>query len=243
MRHTAIVTGGSRGIGAEIARELGAMGFAVAVNYARSRAAAEAVAEEIAAAGGCAAALGGDVSDPEQAERLARAAAEQLGPVELLVNNAGISHFSLAQDTLDADWRRVFAVNMDGVFHMCRAVLPGMIARKAGRIVNIGSMWGQVGVACESAYAASKAAVIGYTKSLAKELGPSGILVNCVCPGLIDTEMNAHLAPEEFAAVVEETPIGRAGRPEDVARVVAFLAQDGFLTGQVLGVNGGLVIG
>ncbi len=243
MRHTAIVTGGSRGIGAEIARELGAMGFAVAVNYARSRAAAEAVAEEITAAGGCAAALSGDVSDPEQAERLVRAAAEQLGPVELLVNNAGISHFSLAQDTADADWRRVFAVNTDGVFHMCRAVLPSMIARKAGRIVNIGSMWGQVGAACESAYAASKAAVIGYTKSLAKELGPSGILVNCVCPGLIDTEMNAHLAPEELAAVVEETPVGRMGCPKDVARVVAFLAQDDFLTGQVLGVNGGLVIG
>ncbi len=242
MTRTALVSGGSRGIGAAIARELGERGFAVAVNYRAQREAAQRVVEEILEKGGRAAAFCADVSDPEQAAALVRQAGEQLGPVSLLVNNAGVAHFSLTQETTDEDWRRVFAVNVDGVFYLCRAVLPGMIARKRGHIINIGSMWGQVGAACESAYSASKAAVIGYTKALAKELGPSGILVNCVCPGFVETEMNAGLSPEAAASIVGETPLERCGRPEDVAKAVAFLAEDRFITGQVLGVNGGLVI-
>ena len=242
MRRTAIVTGGSRGIGAAIARRLGELGFSVAVVYRNQSEKAEEVVRQICESGGCAAAWQVDIRDPQQVNRLLLQTEERLGPADVLVNNAGVSHFSLAQDTTDADWRQVFAVNVDGTFYMCRAVLPGMIARKNGCIVNIGSMWGQVGAACESAYSASKAAIIGYTKALAKELGPSGIRVNCVCPGFIHTEMNAGLTPETVAAMVEETPLERYGDPQDVARVVAFLAEDTFMTGQILGVNGGLVI-
>ena len=242
MKGAAIITGASRGIGADCAQRLAAEGWAVAVNWHTDREAALKVCADIAKAGGTAVPIGADVSDPAQAASLYAEAVRRLGPVSLLVNNAGIALFALAQETTDAQWQQVFDVNVKAVFHMCRAVIPGMVARQQGHIVNIGSMWGQVGAACESAYSASKAAVIGYTKALAKELGPSGILVNCVGPGFIDTDMNRCLRPEDAAAVLAETPLGRAGTPQDVARADAFFAADDFATGQVLGVSGGLII-
>ena len=168
----------------------------------------------------------------------------QFGPVEVLVNNAGIAQQALFTDVSEAEWDRMFAVNVKGMFHCTQGVLGNMISQKRGKIVNISSMWGQIGASCEVSYSAAKAAVIGLTKALAKEMGPSGIQVNCVAPGVIDTEMNAALDASTRAMLAEETPLGVLGTAEDVARAIVFLAspQADFITGQVLGVNGGFVI-
>ena len=168
----------------------------------------------------------------------------EFGHIDLLVNNAGISLSGLLTDLSDADWDRLINTDLSGVFRCCRAVLPGMIRRQSGCIINISSIWGMAGAACEVAYSAAKAGVIGLSRALAKEVGPSGIRVNCIAPGVIDTEMNAHLSPADLAALAEETPLGRIGRPEEVAAAVLFLAGAGgeFLAGQVISPNGGLVI-
>ncbi|MEG2188502.1 MAG: SDR family oxidoreductase [Christensenella sp.] len=242
MPKTAIVTGASRGIGAAIARELAKNGFAVVINYNKSESAAQKLAAEICEAGGEAVCFKADVSLSDEAKMLSDFTADRYKRIDLLVNNAGISHFSLATDTTDEEWQQVFDVNTKSVFYMCRAVLPIMIWRKSGSIINIGSMWGEVGAACETAYSASKAAVIGYTKALAKEVGPSGIAVNCISPGLIDTDMNLSLSESDKRAVIDETPFMRIGTPEDIARLALYLSGDSFMTGQVLGVNGGLII-
>jgi 3-oxoacyl-[acyl-carrier protein] reductase len=236
---TALITGGSRGIGAACARKLAAQGCRVAVNYHQSQAQAEALASQI---GGIA--VQGDVSDPVQAQKMVDTVLENFCQLDILVCNAGVSHVGLLSDMTDAQWQRLFGVNVDGVFHCCRAVIPHFVHRKQGRIVTISSMWGQVGASCEAAYSASKAAVIGLTRALAKELGPSGIPVNCVAPGVIDTDMNRALTEEDLAALREETPLERIGTAEQVAEAVWFLCskQSDFITGQVLGVNGGLVI-
>lgn len=167
-----------------------------------------------------------------------------LGHIDVLINNAGVAYAALFTDTEYADWKRVFAVNVDGAYHCTQAVLPDMVSRQAGVILNVSSIWGLVGASCEVAYSASKAALIGFTKALAKELGPSGIRVNCVAPGVIDTDMNAHLDAPSRAALVEETPLCRLGTPEEVAEALFFLASDAssFFTGQVLSPNGGLVL-
>ena len=164
--------------------------------------------------------------------------------LDILICNAGVAQQKLFGDLTDEDWRRIFGVNLDGVFHTIRAALPHFIHRNAGRILTVSSMWGQVGGSCEVAYSAAKAAVIGLTKALAKELGPSGITVNCVAPGVIATEMNAALDEAALAALAEETPLGVLGRPEDVAEAMWYLASDAasFITGQVLAPNGGLVV-
>ena len=169
---------------------------------------------------------------------------EKFCQLDILVCNAGVAHVGLLSDMTDGEWRRIFAVNVDGVFHCCRAVIPHFVHRKAGRIVTVSSMWGQVGASCEAAYSASKAAVIGLTRALAKELGPSGIAVNCVAPGVIDTDMNKNLTAQDLTALAEETPLGRIGTADQAAEAVWYLGggQSGFITGQVLGVNGGLVI-
>lgn len=236
---TALITGGSRGIGAACARKLAAGGYRVAINYNRSRQQAEALAKEL---GGIA--VQADVGDPERVKHMVDTVLENFCQLDILVCNAGVSHIGLLSDMTDEEWRRLFAVNVDGMFYCCRAAIPHFVHRKSGRIVTVSSMWGQVGASCEAAYSASKAAVIGLTRALAKELGPSGISVNCVAPGVIGTEMNRALSAQDLAALKEETPLGQIGTAEQVADAVWFLCggQSDFITGQVLGVNGGLVI-
>lgn len=234
-----LITGASRGIGAAAARRFAAGGCRVVVNYHRSREQAEALAAEI---GGWA--VQADVSDPVQVRKMVDNVLDKFCQLDILICNAGVAQQKLFGDLTDEDWRRIFAVNVDGVFHTIRAALPHFIHRKAGKILTVSSMWGQVGGSCEAAYSAAKASVIGLTKALAKELGPSGITVNCVSPGVIQTDMNAHLDGETMAALAEETPLGAIGTPEDVAEAMWYLASDAarFVTGQVLAPNGGLVI-
>lgn len=235
----ALVTGASRGIGAAVARRLARDGCTVVVNYTHSREKAENLAREL---GGLA--LPCDVSDPAQVETMVDTVLEKFCQLDILVCNAGVAWQGLIQDMGDEDYRRVMGTDLDGTFYCCRAALPQMIRQHHGRIVTVSSMWGQTGGACETAYSAAKAGVIGLTKALAKEVGPSGITVNCVAPGVIDTEMNARLEPQALADLAEETPLGRLGTSEEVAEAVAFLCSEraNFLTGQVIGVNGGLVI-
>ena len=234
-----LITGASRGIGAAAARRFAAGGDKVVINYCRSRERAEALAAEIDGW-----AVEADVSDPEQVRNMVDNVLDKFCQLDILICNAGIAQQKLFGDLTDQDWRRMFAVNVDGMFYTIRAALPHFIHRKQGRILTLSSMWGQVGGSCEVAYSAAKAAVIGMTKALAKELGPSGITVNCVAPGVIDTEMNANLGPEDLAALAEETPMGVIGRPEDVAEALWYLASPGakFVTGQVLAPNGGLIV-
>ncbi len=235
----ALITGASRGIGAAVARRLRADGCEVVLNYGRSRTQAEALAGEL---GGMA--VQADVSDPVQVRKMVDTVLEKFCQLDILVCSAGVAWQGLTQDMGDADYRRVMGTDLDGTFYCCRAVLPHMIARKYGRIVTLSSMWGQVGGSCEAVYSAAKAGVIGLTRALAKEVGPSGITVNCVAPGVIDTEMNQHLGPQALRELADETPLGRLGTAEDVAECVAFLCSPGagFLTGQVLAPNGGLVV-
>lgn len=240
----ALITGGSRGIGAAAARLFARRGWGVAVGYHQNGARAEALAEELAGLGVPAMAVRADVSDKNQVERMVDNVLENFCQLDILVCSAGVSHMGLISQIDEDEWRHLFAVNVDGVHHCCRAVLPHMLERKSGSIVTVSSMWGQVGASCEAAYSAAKGAVIAYTKALAKELGPSNIRVNCVAPGVIDTEMNAHLSPGDLSALAEETPLGRVGTPEEAAAAIAFLASDeaSFLTGQVVCPNGGLVV-
>lgn len=241
---TVLITGASRGIGAETARLFAQKGWAVAVNYRNSREAAEELVSEIRKNGGTALAIPADVGDPEQVEALFQTAERELGQIEALVNNAGIAQQKLFTDLTDQDWDELFRVDVKGVFLCCRRALPAMIRRHRGVIVNISSMWGQVGASCEVHYSAAKAAVIGLTRALAKEVGPSGIRVNCIAPGVIRTEMNGNLTPETLEALKEETPLELLGDPADVAKAAWFLTSEdsAFITGQVLGVNGGMVI-
>lgn len=244
MRRSALVTGASRGIGRAIAAVLAREGWAVCVNYLERRDAAESLVRELRAQGRAAMAFQADIADRESADACVRAASEELGPVELLVNNAGISRQGLFQDLDDAAWDRLLAVNLTGPRNAVLAVLPHMLSEKRGCVVNISSMWGLRGASCEAAYAATKAGVIGLTRSLALELAPSGIRVNCVAPGCVETDMVRVLGEDTRRMLAEETPLGRLGRPEDVAEAVAFLASEkaAFITGQVLAADGGFVV-
>ena len=228
-----VITGGSRGIGAACVRLFAARGDTVSFLYEKEHEAAQAVARETGARAICC-----DVAD-EQAVRRAFAG---LGGVDVLVNNAGICHYGLISQITPDEWRRIFAVNVDGAFYCIRAALPSMLARQSGAIVNISSMWGQVGASCEAAYSATKGALIALSKALAKELGPSHIRVNAVAPGVIQTDMCTNIAHEVLESLREDTPIERLGTPDDIAQAVAYLADAPFVTGQVLGVSGGFVI-
>lgn len=244
MPQTVLITGASRGIGAACACRFAAAGYNVMIHYHQNKTAAQAVLQKIQKSGGHAAIFAADLADAKQAEALVSATEELFGGADAVVNNAGIALFKMFCDTTGEDWNRIFSVNLAGAVKVTRAALPYMIHQKKGRIVNLSSIWGITGASCEVAYSASKAAVIGFTKALAKELGPSGILVNCVAPGVIDTDMNAALDAEAIKALKEETPLEKIGRPEDIAETVFFLAGEAnqFITGQVISPNGGIVI-
>ena len=244
MDRVALVTGASRGIGRAIAAELAEEGYAVCINYLEHRKEAEALAEDIRSRGSRAIVVQADVSDRAAVEAMVRAAEEALGPVNLLVNNAGIAGQIQFQDITDEQWNRYLGVNLGGARNTIQAVLPHMLHEKAGCIVNISSIWGLRGASCEVAYACTKAAIVGLTRSLALELAPSHIRVNCVAPGVINTEMVQVLGQETLRELAQETPLGRLGTPEDIAHAVAFLASDkaSFLTGQILAADGGFIV-
>ena len=240
---TVIVTGSARGIGAATAALFAGIGYNVVVNYNTSEAEALALCEKITENGGRAFSVQADVSKMSEAKHLFDEAKKAFGAVDVLVNNAGIAQQKLFTDITEADYDRMFDCNVRSVFNCCQCALPDMIHNKYGRIINVSSMWGVVGASCEVHYSASKAAVIGITKALAREVAPSGITVNCIAPGVIDTPMNKGFDEETITALKEETPVGRLGTPEDIARAIAFLADEksGFITGQTLGIDGGFI--
>ncbi len=244
MEKTVLITGASRGIGAACARRFAEAGDRVVINYHTSRKAAESLVASLTAGGAQALAVCADVADRAQVDAMFDEAERIFGGVDVLVNNAGVAQQKLFTDVTPAEWDALFGVNITGMFHCCQRALAHMIHQKRGCIVNVSSIWGMVGASCEVAYSASKAAVIGLTKALAKEVGPSGIRVNCVAPGVIQTDMLGELAPETLSALAEETPLGVLGSPDDIAGTVCFLASDAaaFLTGQVISPNGGFVI-
>lgn len=240
-----LITGASRGIGRAAALLFAQKGWDVAVGYHTNEGAAQAVVDELRALGVNACAIRGDVACPEQAAALVEQAVARLGGLDALVCSAGIAlPQQLVTDTTDEQWRRIFAVNVDGTFYTVRAATAHFVRQKSGSIVTLSSMWGVTGGSCEVAYSAAKGAIIAMTKALAKELGPSGVRVNCVAPGFITTDMNAHLDEESLEQLREETPLQVLGSAEDAARSILFLAGEdgGFVTGQVLQPNGGLVI-
>lgn len=240
---TVIVTGSARGIGAATAALFADMGYNVVINYNTSESDARSLCGKITANGGKAIAVQADVSIMSEAKHLFDEAKKAFGAVDVLVNNAGIAQQKLFTDITEDDYDRMFDCNVKSVFNCCQCALPDMIHNKYGRIINVSSMWGVVGASCEVHYSASKAAVIGMTKALAREVAPSGITVNCIAPGVIDTPMNKGFDEETITALKEETPAGRLGTPEDIARAIAFLADEksGFITGQTLGIDGGFI--
>lgn len=244
MQKVALVTGAARGIGAAIAKRLAEDGYALALNYNKSREKAEALAASIRKTGARALAVQADVAERQQVEEMFAQVRKELGEVNLLVCNAGIAGQAQIQDLTEERWHEFFAVNVDGCFHSIQCVLPYMLREHKGCIITISSIWGLRGASCESAYSATKAAIIGLSRSLANELAPTGIRVNSLAPGVIDTEMMDEFSLEEKEALAEETPLGRLGRPEDIAKAVSFLASEeaSFITGQVLTCDGGFIV-
>ncbi len=236
---TVLITGGSRGIGRAMVELFSKNGYAVAFTYKSSENEAKSVAESTGAL-----AIRADSTSERDVLSAVKTALDQLGKIDCLINNAGISAFSLFTDITLDEWNAMLSTNLTGAFLYSKAVIPGMVSRKYGRIINITSMWGLVGSSCEVHYSTAKAGLIGMTKALAKELGPSGITVNAIAPGVIRTDMNNMLSPEDIEALREETPLMRIGEPCDVANAALFLAGDGasFITGDVLNVSGGYVI-
>ena len=243
-RKSVLITGGTRGIGRACVERFARAGWQVAFLYHARTDAVESLTAAMRAEGFPVRSAACDLADAGETERAVQELLSVQGIPDALVNNAGISCFGLFQDMGEEDWERILSVNLRAAARVSRLVLPGMISRKSGAIVNVASMWGEVGASCETVYSAAKAGLIGLTRALAKEVGPSGIRVNAVSPGVIETDMNAVLSPETLETLAEETPLGRMGRPEEVAAAVWFLAGEeaSFITGQVLGVNGGFVI-
>ena len=244
MNRVALVTGSSRGIGRAVAAQLAREGYAVGINYYERRDKAEELAAQLAREGCRALAVQADVSKRDEVNAMVKTVEDTFGPISVLVNNAGVAGQALFQDVTDEMWERYFGVNLNGARNTIQAVLPNMLHEKSGCIVNISSMWGQHGASCEVPYSCTKHALIGLTRSLALEVAPSGIRVNCVAPGVIETDMVRVLGEETIRDLVEQTPLGRLGKPEDIAAAVAYLASDkaSFVTGQVLAVDGAFVL-
>ena len=243
MKKVALITGSSRGIGRAEAIKLAHDGYAVCINCVEREDKAQEAVEQLVS-GGCEAMwYKADVSDSTAVKQMVAAIEEKLGAVTLLVNNAGIAKQCLFQDMSEDYWRHIFDVNLNGAFNKIHAVLPNMLHEHSGCIINTSSIWGQHGASCEVAYSATKHAIIGLTRSLAQELAPTNIRVNCVAPGVIDTDMVQVLGEETLAALAGDTPVGRLGRPEDIAEIVSFLASDAasFITGQVITSDGGFM--
>ncbi len=243
MKKVALITGSSRGIGRAEAIKLAHDGYAVCINCVEREDKAQEAVEQLVS-GGCEAMwYKADVSDSTAVKQMVAAIEEKLGAVTLLVNNAGIAKQCLFQDMSEDYWRHIFDVNLNGAFNTIHAVLPNMLHEHSGCIINTSSIWGQHGASCEVAYSATKHAIIGLTRSLAQELAPTNIRVNCVAPGVIDTDMVQVLGEETLAALAGDTPVGRLGRPEDIAEIVSFLASDAasFITGQVITSDGGFM--
>lgn len=244
MPRTVLITGASRGIGAAAARRFAEAGDRVAVNFTRHKNKAEELAEELTREGFAAKTFRADVSDPADVIRMFNQVVQAFGPVDVLINNAGIAEQKPFADISLTDWERMFDINVKGMYLCTQAALSGFLQKQSGCVVNLSSVWGITGASCEVHYSAAKAAVIGFTKALAKELGPSGVRVNCVAPGVIDTDMNAALPEEIVGWLKEETPLGQIGTARQIADAIFFLAseQAAFITGQVLSPNGGFCI-
>lgn len=243
MKKVALITGSSRGIGRAVAAKLASDGYAVCINYIERQDKAEEHVKALTAAGCDAMCFQADVADADAVDAMAKAVRERFGHISLLVNNAGIARQCLFQDISREYWKRIFDVNLNGAFNTIQAVLPNMLHEHSGCIINTSSIWGLHGASCEVAYSATKHAIVGLTRSLAQELAPSGIRVNCVAPGVIDTDMVQVLGSDTLSELAGDTPVGRLGTPEDIAALVSFLASDAasFITGQVITSDGGFI--
>jgi len=241
---TVLVTGASGGIGSAIAQTFAQNGYAVAIHYFEGRQNAERLAEELTASGHTAFLVQADVASKQQVTAMIDEITKQTGGVDVLVNNAGIANYALVTDVTEQEWQKLLGVNLSGAFYCAQAVLPYMVKQKQGAIINISSVWGVCGASCEVAYSATKAGLIGFTKALAKEVGPSGIRVNCIAPGVIETKMNANLSESTMQELKDATPLGRTGTPEEVAKLALFLAGTNaeFITGQTICVDGGFAL-
>ncbi len=244
MSKTVLITGASKGIGAATAILFAEKGYDVILNYNSSAESAILLEHSLKDNGYSALAYPADVSKVSDVSRMVNDVISKYGKIDVLINNAGIAQQKLFTDITDSDWDRMVSVNLTGTFNCCRAVVPHMVRQKSGCIINTSSVWGITGASCEVHYSAVKAGIIGLTKALAKELGPSGIRVNCVAPGVIGTRMNSGLSVEDLAVLADETPLGRIGKTQEVAATSLFLASNDaeFITGQVISPNGGFVI-
>lgn len=244
MNKTALITGASKGIGSACAVAFAMDGYNVVINYNYSGNSAASLKNTINSNGYNSIAVAADVRSFEEVDRMVEYTIKQFGSIDVLVNNAGIAQQKPFTDITIEDWNNMIETDLTGVFNCCKSVIPHMIKRKCGSIINISSMWGETGGSCEVHYSAAKAGVIGLTKALAKEMGPSNIRVNCVSPGVINTDMNKNLSLDDMNSLCDETPLGRIGTPDEVAKTVLFLANEdsSFITGQVISPNGGIYI-
>jgi 3-oxoacyl-[acyl-carrier protein] reductase len=241
---TALITGASRGIGKATAELFAENGYAVIINYNKSEKEALSLVSEIREKGGTAMAVKADVSSETEVSEMMKKISENFSSIDVLINNAGISLQKMLTETSIEEWDNIFGITARGTFLVTKSVLPMMINKKSGSIINISSIWGNVGASCEVAYSSAKASLIGFTKALAKEVGPSGIRVNCLCPGVIDTDMNKMHSAETLACLCDEAPLMRIGNPTEVADTILFLASEksSFITGQVFSVDGGMTV-
>jgi 3-oxoacyl-[acyl-carrier protein] reductase len=244
MKKTVLVTGAAKGIGRAIAEVFAENEFNVVINYLSSEKSAQSLVSELKERGFSALALSADITQKAQVEKMFEQAYQAFGSIDILVNNAGISHYKLFQEITEDEWDKMINVHLKGMYNCSQQVVPEMIRKNTGKIINISSIWGMVGASCEVSYSTAKAGMIGFTKALAKELGPSNIQVNCVAPGVIDTDMLNPLSQEDKELVREEIPLMRFGQAKEIAKVVLFLAkqESDYITGQVISPNGGLVI-